>query len=297
MRLGGGLAATGLVAVALAAWFVSAPRRIDEATATIVSGPGDAAAGRSVFFAAGCASCHKTPGQSDPTWLGGGLTLKSPFGAFHPPNISPDPVDGLGRWTAADLANALLMGVSPAGEHYYPALPYTSYRRLRPEDVRDLYAYLKTLPPAHGRAPPHELGFPFNIRRLVGFWKALFLGEDRLPPRPDKSAEWTRGRYLVEGPGHCAECHSRRNALGAVIASSRLTGGPNLEGHGVVPDITAKGLAEWSEADIAEALSSGFTPQGDSLGSSMAEVVRNTAELSPRDRQSVAVYLKSYAAP
>jgi len=234
-----------------------------------------------------------SPGQRDPFRLGGGLELKTPFGSFYPPNISPDAKDGIGAWSAGDFARALLAGVSPRGEHYYPAFPYTSYRRMTPIDVRDLYAFLRTLPAVAGRAPPHALAFPFTIRRGVGLWKRLFLGAAGLADAPGRDAAWKLGRYLVEGPGHCAECHSPRNILGAIVAHERLTGGPLPDGKGKAPDITAAGLKDWSKADIVEALTSGFTPTGDTLGGPMAAMVRNTAELPASYREAIADYLKS----
>jgi mono/diheme cytochrome c family protein len=249
--------------------------------------------GRVVFYAGGCAGCHAVPGQEDKTKLGGGLALKSPFGTFYVPNISPDPNDGIGRWSEADFVTALWKGTSPQRIHYYPALPYTSYQRMTLDDLRDLFAYIKTLPPVAGRAPAHDLSFPFNMRRAIGFWKLLFLDGQPFRPDPTKSAQWNRGAYLVNGPGHCAECHSPRNFAGAIIASQRFAGGPSLDREGWVPNITQKGLADWSEKDIAYMLETGMTPDGDSVGGGMTEVVRNTSQLPADDRMAIAVYLKS----
>jgi mono/diheme cytochrome c family protein len=256
---------------------------------------GDATQGRIVFEAGGCASCHATPGQPDRLKLGGGLQLKSPFGNFTVPNISPHPVDGIGAWKVVDLANAMLTGVSPSGAHYYPAFPYTSFQRVKIEDIHDLMAFLRTLEPVAGKARDHDLVFPFNIRRGVGLWKLLFLDSKPLDADPAKSPEWNRGRYLVEGLGHCAECHSPRNVFGAIIADRRFAGSANLEGKGRAPNITSdeSGLGKWSPKDIVELLTSGQTPDGDSIGGAMTEVVRNTAELSQSDRQAIAIYLKS----
>lgn len=286
-----GLAA--IAALGAAAWFASAPRPLGPAIAEAVAAPGDAAAGRIVFFAAGCDSCHMSPGQSDPLRLGGGLALRTPFGVFYPPNISSDPKDGIGAWSARDFARALFTGVSPQGEHYYPAFPYTSYRRMSWSDARDLFAFLRTLPAVAGRAPPHSLAFPFTIRRGVGLWKRLYLGRRAFPDAPGRDASWKLGRYLVQGPGHCAECHSPRDILGGIIAHKRLTGAPLPDGKGKAPNITAAGLKDWSKADIVEALSSGFTPTGDTLGGPMAATVRNTAELPASYREAIADYLKS----
>jgi mono/diheme cytochrome c family protein len=283
----------GIVAIAL--WILSGPRKIDAETAAEMSAAGDPAAGKVVFFAAGCESCHMSPGQSDPFRLGGGLALKTPFGAFYPPNISPDVKDGIGAWGAVDFANALLAGVSPRGEHYYPAFPYASYRMMKVADVRDLFTFLKTLPPVTGRPPPTSLGFPFSVRRGVGLWKSWYLSEPRLSDKVAPNSAWSLGRYLVEGPGHCAECHSPRDVFGGVIAGKRLAGGALPDGKGKAPDLTATGLKDWSRADIVEALSSGFTPSGDTLGGAMAAVVRNTAQLPPSYREAIAEYLKGDA--
>lgn len=291
------LVALGIVGAA-AAWFISAPHPVFTAGegAKWETG-GDAGRGQLVFFAGGCASCHATPGQDDPLKLGGGLEMASPFGAFVAPNISPHPRDGIGGWKVVDLANAMLSGVSPDGGHYYPAFPYTSYKNVTVEDVRDLMFFLRTLPPVEGKAPPHRLPFPFTIRRGLGLWKALFFDPWLTAPPAGKGEEWLRGRYLVEGLGHCAECHSPRNALGAIIAARRFSGGPSPDGKGYVPNITPGegGIGGWSRKDIVELLTTGFTPEYDSVGGEMAAVVRNMARLPASDREAIAEYLKSLA--
>ncbi len=280
-------------ALAASGWVLTAPRRIDEEAAREVSKPGDPAAGRIVFFLAGCDSCHMSRGQSDPLRLGGGQELKTRFGSFFPPNISTDSADGLGAWSAVDFANSLMGGVSRDGRQLYPAFPYPSYALMSIKDVRDLYAFLRTTPPISGRAPPDNLAFPFSIRRAVGFWKLLYMPAVR-PPAEDPSDYEARGRYLVEGPGHCGECHSPRTFLGGVIASRRLTGAPLPDGKGKAPNITATGLGDWSESDIAYALSTGLTPSGDSLGGPMAAVVRNLAEVPQDDLAAIAHCLKTF---
>jgi mono/diheme cytochrome c family protein len=257
-----------------------------------------------MFDVGGCASCHATPADEpekiDRTKLGGGLPLKSPFGTFYVPNISPDPADGIGAWSEADFVTALMKGTSRRGRHLFPAFPYTSYEHMTLADARDLFAYLKTLPPVYGRARRHELGFPFNLRRLVGFWKLLFFHEAQFTPDPAQSAQWNRGAYLVNGPGHCAECHSPRNMLGAIVESERFAGGPTPDGKGFVPNITPTGLQHWgdddvawSQKDIASYLADGMNPAGDFAGSGMAEVIRNTEALSAADREAIAVYIAS----
>jgi mono/diheme cytochrome c family protein len=253
----------------------------------------DPANGLTVFNAAGCASCHAVPGQPDRTKLGGGLAIPSPFGTFYAPNISPDPVDGIGRWSEADFVSAVTNGTSPARTHYFPAFPYTSYRHAKIEDIRDLFAWLKTLPPVPGKVRDHEVAFPFNIRRNLGIWKLLFMDGKRFTPDDAQSAQWNRGAYLVNALGHCAECHSPRNVLGGIIARQRFAGGPNPEGEGWVPNITQKGLGDWSEKDIAYFLETGQMPDGDTAGGPMARVIRNTSQLGSGDRAAIAGYLKS----
>jgi len=286
---------TTLVVIAViglaAFWVVTTPSMVP-ASALAPYSP-DLANGKTMFYAGGCAGCHATPGQEDKTRLGGGLALKSPFGTFYVPNISPDPNDGIGAWSEADFVTALWKGTSPHGEHYYPALPYTSYQRMKLEDARDLFGYLKSLPPVAGRQRNHAMMFPFNIRRGVGLWKLLFLDGQPFKPDPTQSAQWNRGAYLVNGPGHCAECHSPRNLAGGIIASQRFAGGPNPDGEGWIPNITQKGLSDWSEKEIAYMLETGMTPDGDSVGSSMTEVVRNCSQLSADDRTAIAAYIKS----
>jgi mono/diheme cytochrome c family protein len=281
-----------LVVVAVAAyWWLTMP-----SIAFAVTAPAhtpDLANGQEIFNAGGCASCHAVPKQPDRLRLGGGLPISSPFGTFYAPNISPDPTDGIGRWSEADFVMAVTRGVSPGGQHYFPAFPYTTYAHARLEDVQDLFAYLKTLPQVAGRAPDHDMPFPFNIRRNIGIWKLLFFSDRPFRPDPARSAQWNRGAYLVNALGHCAECHSPRNALGGIIAAQRFAGGPDPEGHGFVPNITQKGLSDWSESDISYFLETGQMPDGDSAGGSMAAVIRNISQLSKDDRAAIANYIKS----
>lgn len=272
-------------------WFVTIP--VTVAASALGTYTPNLVNGKEMFYAGGCASCHATPGQEDKTRLGGGLGLKSPFGTFYVPNISSDPNDGIGKWSEVEFATAMLKGTSPDVRHYFPAFPYGSYQRMRAEDVRDLFAYLKTLPAVQGRVRGHDVPFPFNVRRLVGGWKFLHLDGQPFKPDPSKSAEWNRGAYLVNGPGHCAECHSPRNPLGGIIEAQRFAGGPNPEGEGWIPNITQQALGDYSEKDIAYILETGQTPDGDSVGGSMTPVVRNTSQLSAEDRAAMAIYVKS----
>jgi mono/diheme cytochrome c family protein len=290
------IAVSAIFALA-AIWILTLPA-IVPATALSPHTP-NLANGQTMFNIGGCSSCHAVPDNNpekvDHTRLGGGLALKSPFGVFYVPNISSDARDGLGNWSEANFVTALWKGTSDHGTNLYPAFPYTSYRYMRLDDVRDLFAYLKTLPPVIGKSRRHELSFPFNERRLLGVWKLLFLTEGAFTPDPAKSAQYNRGAYLVNGPGHCAECHSPRNFLGGIIESERFAGGPAPDGSGWVPNITPAGLQSgdeiWSEKDIVGFLENGITPSGDFAGGPMAEVIRNTALLTPEDRAAIAAYV------
>jgi mono/diheme cytochrome c family protein len=288
-------AAIAAAAFAAALWFLAAPQTISESA--LVPRTPDLANGRTMFLIGGCSSCHAVPEQEDATRLGGGLALNSPFGMFYVPNISSDKKDGIGSWSEAQFLTAMMKGTSPAGEHLYPALPYTSYQRMRVDDLRDSFAYLKTLPAISGKVRDHALAFPYNLRQALGLWKLLFLDGKPLTPDPGQSAQWNRGAYLVNGPGHCAECHSPRNFLGAIIASKRFAGGPSPNGQGGVPDITQGKLHDWKVEELAETLATGMTADADLVGGLMMEVVSNTRQLSAADRDAIAVYLKSLPAP
>lgn len=277
-------------------WFITAPQRVVAATDVAFNAPGDAERGKTIFFAGGCASCHATPQQADRLALGGGLEMKSPFGSFYAPNISPHPRDGIGNWTNADLANAMMRGVSPDGAHYYPAFPYTSYAGMQADDARHLMAYIRTLQPVEGRARDHALGFPFNIRRTLGVWKLMFFDTAQVKSDPARNASWNRGQYLTEALGHCAECHSPRNALGGLVAAQRYAGGAEAHGDGWVPNITPRALKDWTRGEWVQLLQMGLTAEGDSVGGSMGSVVKNIAEISKADAEAMADYLMTLPA-
>jgi mono/diheme cytochrome c family protein len=261
---------------------------------------GDAARGETIFWAGGCASCHaaeKAQGD-DKLKLGGGHVLASDFGDFVVPNISTDPQTGIGGWTAEDFANAMLRGVAPDGAHYYPSFPWTSYARMETGDLADLWAFMQTLPAVDNDPGPHRLGFPFNIRRGVGMWKLLYAGSEPAVPLDTADDKVLRGQYLVEGLGHCGECHTPRDFAGGLKKDLWLSGAPNPEGPGRIPNITSGegGIGSWSEADIAYYLESGFTPDFDSVGGTMVAVQENMAKLAAGDREAIAAYLKAIPA-
>lgn len=263
-------------------------------------GEPDLVNGESIFWAGGCVSCHAAKGaQGDAQLvLSGGLPLKSPFGIFHVPNISPDETAGIGAWTLADFGNAMKRGVGRQGEHLYPSFPYGSYARLSDKDVNDLFGYIKTLPKSANVAPPHDLPFPYNIRLSLGGWKFLYFTDQPRVQLASSDATLKRGQYLVEGPGHCGECHTPRDALGGFVAGQWLAGAPNPEGEGRVPNITrgSKSIGAWSEDDIVTYLETGFTPDFDSAGGAMVEVQKNIARLPAEDRKAIAAYLKAIPA-
>ena len=282
----------------LAAWLTRAnPLQPED----LPSHQADAIAGERIFWAAGCASCHATPVDGaraqgdDKLILGGGTELDTPFGLFRVPNISPHEEDGIGSWSMLDFVNAMQHGVSPDGRHYYPSFPYTSYVRMERRDVMDLKAFLDTLAPVPGVQGDHELAFPYSVRRGLGLWKRRYLDPDPVVADGSSDNEIALGRSLVEGAGHCGECHTPRDRFGGMDSSRWLAGAPNLDGAGSIPDITptGKNVSEWSAADIAYYLESGFTPDFDTAGGTMVAVQENMAKLTPADRAAIAAYLKS----
>ncbi|WP_373356723.1 c-type cytochrome [Pseudoroseicyclus sp. CXY001] len=274
-----------------AAWALSAPERLPAAQLAGLSG--DAEAGAYSFAAAGCANCHMAPDTvpGEAPALAGGQAFASPFGTFRAPNISSDPEAGIGTWTEAEIVQAMMRGVTPEGRHLYPAFPYASYAKGDLQTAFDIAAYLKTLPASATPSQPHEVGFPFNIRRALGLWKRLYLTEAPVLTG-ELTAEVARGRVLVETLAHCGECHTPRGPLGGTDTSRWLAGAPLPGGEGNVPNITPAALT-WSEDQIAEYLASGFTPEFDTAGGAMVEVIQSTSQLTPEDRLAIAAYLKA----
>lgn len=257
---------------------------------------GDPVAGEQVFLAAGCGSCHSAPeADSDgPPVLAGGQRFKTAFGTFVAPNISPDPDHGIGAWSDLDIVSATMRGVSPNGAHYFPAFPYAAYGKATLADMTHLAAYLRTLPPAATPSQPHEVAFPFNIRRSVGVWKRLFVSGDWvLADAPTPALE--RGRYLVEALTHCAECHTPRNALGGLDTSRWLGGAADPAGDGKIPAIDP-GALDWSDTDVIAYLKTGLTPDYDSAGGHMVNVIDNLSQLPDSDIAAIVAYLRAVPA-
>ena len=294
----GALLVIGLVG----AWWVTEPRPI--ADTDLPDHRPVAEAGERIFWAGGCASCHASPvdgkraKNEKKLLLGGGLELDTPYGVFRVPNISSHEEDGIGGWSMIHFVNAMQRGISPEGRHYYPSFPYTSYAKMAVSDVMDLKAYLDTLPSVSGRIAEHALAFPWNLRRGIGAWKWRYLSTAPVIEFESPGEALERGRDLVEGAGHCGECHTGRDRFGGIIAGRWLGGAANPEGKGRIPNITpaGKNTAEWSTGDIAYYLESGFTPEYDTVGGSMVAVQENMAMLDRADREAIAAYLKAIPA-
>ncbi len=277
---------TAAVLGAGAAWVLSAPKDIDLAKFSGVFG--NAAAGEAVYWAAGCASCHMAVG-GDSLVLAGGQRFDTQFGTFFAPNISPDLVNGIGGWTLPEFARAIQKGVSKDGAHYFPALPYSAYAKMAPQDVADLKAFMDQLPPDATPSQPHEIAFPFNIRRTLGLWKLLFADESYVITG-DLSPQAQRGRYIAETLAHCGECHTPRNVLGGLDRSKWLAGAPNPDGKGRSPKIAG---ITWSDVELMTYFTTGFTPDYDSVGGHMAHVVDNMTKLPESDRAALIAYLRA----
>ncbi|MCK0138418.1 cytochrome c [Aliiroseovarius sp. F47248L] len=249
----------------------------------------DADHGKLVYAAMGCASCHMAPESDDQTRLPGGKAFLTDFGTFFAPNISSDPEHGIGDWTDEQIATAILRGTSPDNQHYFPVFPYGSYMRADPSDVADLIAHLRTLEPDQTPSRTHDVGFPFNIRASLGGWKLLFTDPEWVIAQ-DLTEQEERGRLLVEAMGHCGECHTPRNIFGGMKTDEWLAGAAIPGKKGRTPDLRAPSLG-WSEADIVAYLKTGLTPEYDSAGGEMVDVIANTSQLPDSDLSAIAAYL------
>ena len=251
--------------------------------------------GAYLFAAADCGACHTNVKEKGPL-LGGGRPLKTPFGTFYTPNITPDPDTGIGRWSDADFKLALRRGVSPGNDHYFPVFPYGSFTKMTDQDILDLKAYIFSLPAVSHPNREHDIDFPFGWRFSVWFWKQLNFTEGPMVPDAARSPEWNRGAYLVEALAHCGECHTPRGWFGGLetsLAMSGTTDGP--EGQkvpNVTPDMDT-GIGGWSAKDVVRVLRTGQLPNGDFVGALMGEVVNGTSKLTDSDRQAIAAYLLS----
>jgi mono/diheme cytochrome c family protein len=295
--LAGGLLIALLLAAA-AVWWLQAPAadlRLAPAAPEPVAAvdPARVAAGERLAQFGHCAGCHTARGGAP--WAGG-RAIATPFGTVHTPNLTPDPATGLGRWTEAAFVRALRQGVAADGRRLVPACPYPNFSHVADEDLRLLYAYLRSLPPRVQPAREHALRFPYGTQTALAAWQLLQFRPPAAPQRPEPADALARGRYLVQGLGHCSACHGQYNAWGATDGPLDLRGGAlPLQGW-VAPALDAAheaGVADWPLADIVALLHSGRSPQATVAGP-MAMVVKNsTQHLSDADVLAVATFLKS----
>jgi len=256
---------------------------------------GDANRGEYLAKAGGCVSCH-TEEKNDAVPFAGGRGLKTPFGTFYGPNITPHPQAGIGRWTEADFIRAMRQGDRPDGKNYFPAFPYPSFTKISDPGLRDIWVYLRTFPPSARANQEHDLKFPFGWRFLVTFWKWFFFTPGPFTNLPGLSDIANRGAYLVQALGHCSECHTPRNFLGGPKQSRFLAGGKGPEGKDVA-NLTPTGLKKQSDSELADFLTTGLTPEGDVPAEAMGEVIRNTtSQLTPADLNALIAYLRTLPA-
>jgi len=259
----------------LGAWIASA------------SAQGDAKRGEYLAKAGGCLGCH-TEDKQDAVPYTGGRALKTPFGTFYGPNITPHQQAGIGSWTEADFMRAMRHGRRPDGANYFPAFPYPSFTNISDIDLRDLWAYLSTLPASSRPSREHDLSFFFGWRSLVSIWKWFFFTPGPIVSIQGASDIVNRGAYLVRALGHCGECHTPRNVVGGPKRGRFLAGGKD------VPNLTPTGLKKWSDGELKEFLLTGNTPDGDAAAETMDEVIRNTtSQLTPEDLAALMAYLRS----
>jgi len=254
---------------------------------------GDAKRGEYLAKAGGCLGCHtveaKEGSKDKPVPFAGGRALKTPFGTFYGPNITPHPEAGIGKWSEADFVRAMREGRRPDGAHYFPAFPYPSFTLITDADLRDLWAYLRSLPQSNRQAEPHDLGILYRWRFSVSMWKWMFFDQGPSKPDPAKSAQLNRGEYLVRALGHCGECHTPRNFLGGPKKDRFLAGAKD-----VAPNLTPTKLKSSSDADLRNFLTTGLTADGDVPAKEMGEVIANTtSQLTPQDLDAMIAFLRS----
>ena len=287
-----GIVAAAAAAVATVAWLNvrgEAPLEPDEigAMGPTADRPALVARGEYLARAGNCIGCHTAPGQPE---LAGGGGIETPFGTVHAPNITPDAATGIGAWSRAEFRRALHHGRSKDGRLLYPAFPYPSYTLVVREDADALFAYLRSVPPVRQENRPHALRFPYSTQAALAVWRALFFR----PAMREAEAEPDRGRYLVQALGHCAACHSGRNAWGAASARTEFAGGLMPDGGWYAPSLASPaeaGVQDWPVAEVVRLLKTGITDRASVTGP-MAEVVHaSTQHLTEADLAAMARYL------
>ena len=280
------LVLAGAAVAALVVWPIGETRNL-------VGLKGNAERGAYLARMSGCIACH-TDTENGGLPLAGGVALKTKFGTFYSPNLTTDEEHGIGGWSIQDFAKSVRQGVSKDGSPYYPAFPYPFYAKFSDQDIADLWTAFQTVPPVPEPTPDQDVKFPFNFRDGLKLWQALFLEKSDFRPKQGQDNVWNRGRFIVEGPAHCAACHTPRNLLGARQAEFDLQGANDLPGGGKSPPITTEALtkAGWTEQSLAYALRTGVLPDGDTFGGTMGEVVRDgTSFLAQSDLDAIATYL------
>ncbi len=243
--------------------------------------------------AGNCAGCHTLPGGAP---YAGGLGIATPFGTVYAGNLTPDAATGIGGWNAAHFWRALHNGRSKDGHLLYPAFPYPHFTRTTREDADALFAYLRTVPAVAQPSPAHALRFPYSTQAALAVWRALFFTPANYQPQPDQSAAWNRGDYLVNGLGHCAACHSPRNALGASSLASEFNGGVLPAQKWYAPSLRAPqeaGVAGWAQSDVVALLRNGVVGNATVTGPMAAVVYGSTQYLSDDDLAAMASYLQA----
>jgi len=262
-------------------------------SATAACASADVQRGQYLATLGDCAACH-TPRNGQP--FAGGSVVPTPFGAIPAPNLTPDRETGLGGWSADDFYRAMHSGVAHDGMSLYPAFPFTSYTKVTRADTDAIFAYLRSLPAIKSVETSNTLRWPYRMRSLMGAWRTLYFDEGEYVADPKRSAAWNRGAYLVQGLGHCNECHARRNSFGAMVQEPFLAGGIVPVQNWYAPDLSMGpngGLAGWSEADVVALLKTGRSAKGTAAGPMAEVVVRSTQHLDDDDLQAMATYLKS----
>ena len=247
--------------------------------------------GAYLALAGNCAGCHTARGGA--AYAGGG-GIDTPFGTVFASNLTPDRETGIGDWSASHFWRAMHNGRSRDGRLLYPVFPYPNYTRVTREDSDALYAYLRTLPAVSRANSEHTLRFPYDSQIALAVWRALFFKPGSQEPGEDRSAQWKRGAYLVNGLGHCNACHSGRNLLGATTGTLDLSGGLIPVQNWYAPSLAAPdeaGVAQWEISQVVELLATGVSPRGSVLGPMADVVFRSTQHLTRPDLEAIAVFL------
>ncbi len=280
-RSGGALAILVAVLIGALTW------------STSYADEGQVARGGYLVHAAGCVSCHTDKKAKGPSFAGG-RGLKTPFGTFYSPNITPDPATGIGNWSEDDFLRALKAGLRPDGAHYFPVFPYTTYTKMADDDARAIKAYLFSLKPVARPNRRHDVSAPFGWRWTIGVWKALYFEAGPLEPDPSRSATWNRGAYLAT-LAHCGECHTPRNFAGAMDRTMWMAGTVDGPEGDLAPNITSEGetgIGDWSQDELVFFLKNGTKPDHEEAEGAMAETIEDgLSHLGDDDLEAIATYI------